>query len=70
MFERQDVTFVQDNPDADLHACFVAIKKTLTTFGVKVDALKSLNDVDETVCIDLGHALKAHHGSSTAINCN
>lgn len=32
MFERQDVTFVQDNPDADLHACFVAIKKTLTTF--------------------------------------
>lgn len=54
MFERQDVTFVQDNPDADLHACFVAIKKTLTTFGVKVDALKSLNDVDETVCIDPG----------------
>ncbi len=28
------------------------LKKTLTTFGVKVDALKSLNDVDETVCID------------------
>ncbi|MBC0547502.1 fimbrial biogenesis outer membrane usher protein [Escherichia coli] len=54
MFERQDVNFVQDNPDADLHACFVAIKKTLTTFGVKVDALKSLNDVDETVCIDPG----------------
>ncbi|MGU0016586.1 FimD/PapC N-terminal domain-containing protein [Escherichia coli] len=27
MFERQDVTFVQDNPDADLHACFIAIKK-------------------------------------------
>lgn len=52
MFERQDVTFVQDNPDADLHACFVAIKKTLISFGVKVDALKSLNDVDETVCID------------------
>ena len=52
MFERQDVTFVQDNPDSDLHACFVAIKKTLTSFGVKVDALKSLNGVDETVCLD------------------
>ena len=32
MFERQDVTFVQDNPDADLHACFIAIKKTLSSF--------------------------------------
>lgn len=69
MFERQDVTFVQDNPDADLHACFVAIKNANHLWR-KVDALKSLNDVDETVCIDLGHALKAHHGSSTAINCN
>lgn len=48
----------------------LSLLKTLTTFGVKVDALKSLNDVDETVCIDPGHALKAHHGSSTAINCN
>lgn len=52
MFERQDVTFVQDNPDADLHACFIAIKKTLSSFGIKVDALKSFNDVDETVCLD------------------
>ncbi|MCV5857203.1 fimbrial protein FimD, partial [Escherichia coli] len=43
MFERQDVTFVQDNPDADLHACFIAIKKTLSSFGIKVDALKSFN---------------------------
>ena len=27
MFERQDVTFVQDNQMLDLHACFIAIKK-------------------------------------------
>lgn len=46
------MTFVQDNPDADLHACFIAIKKTLSSFGIKVDALKSFNDVDETVCLD------------------
>src|SRR5699024_10372231 len=52
MFERQDVTFVQDNPDADLHACFVAVKKTLTSFGVKVYALKSLIKVDDQACID------------------
>ncbi len=26
--------------------------KTLSSFGIKVDALKSFNDVDETVCLD------------------
>lgn len=52
MFERQDVTFVQDNPDAELHPCFVGVTKVLSEFGVKVKALKTLNGVDENACLD------------------
>ena len=52
MFERQDVTFVQDKPDAELHPCFIEVTKALTAFGVKVNALKTLEGVDENACID------------------
>ncbi|MFP1528840.1 hypothetical protein ACLB1R_26775 [Escherichia coli] len=41
VFERQEAKFVQDNPDAELHPCYVAIKNVLATYGIKVDAIKS-----------------------------
>jgi P pilus assembly protein, porin PapC len=50
LFERQEIRFVQDAPDADLHPCFVAVKKVLSSYGVKVDALNSLNNVDNAAC--------------------
>ncbi|CAM4419765.1 Protein LpfC [Shigella boydii] len=67
MFERQDVTFVQNNPDADLHACFIAIKKTLSSFGIKVDALMMWMRRFASILL---HVLKAHPGSLTVINCS
>lgn len=45
------MTFVQDNPDADLHACFIAIKKNTVLLWHKSELL-TFNDVDETVCLD------------------
>lgn len=51
-FERQDIHFVQDAPEADLHPCFVAIKDVLSSYGVKVDALKSIKDIDNSACIN------------------
>ncbi|ECB1584490.1 fimbrial biogenesis outer membrane usher protein [Salmonella enterica subsp. enterica serovar Stanleyville] len=52
LFERRDVTFVQDQPDAELHPCFVAVKDILSSYGVKVDAVKGLQDVDNTACVN------------------
>ncbi|ENT7737213.1 fimbria/pilus outer membrane usher protein [Salmonella enterica subsp. enterica] len=52
LFERRDVTFVQDQPDAELHPCFVAVKEVLSSYGVKVDAVKGLQDVDNTACVN------------------
>lgn len=52
LFERRDVTFVQDQPDAELHPCFVAVKDVLSSYGVKVDAVKGLQDVDNTACVN------------------
>lgn len=70
MFERQDVTFVQDNPDADLHACFIAIKKTLSSFGIKLmRSNRSMMWMRRFASILL-HVLKAHPGSLTVINCS
>ncbi|EAC1133318.1 fimbrial biogenesis outer membrane usher protein [Salmonella enterica subsp. enterica] len=51
-FEKRDVKFVQDKPDADLHPCFVAVRDVLSSYGVKVDALKSLQQVDNETCLD------------------
>ncbi|HEI2279393.1 TPA: fimbrial biogenesis outer membrane usher protein [Escherichia coli] len=52
LFERQEVKFVQDNPDAELHPCYVAIKNVLATYGIKVDAIKSLANVDDKTCVN------------------
>ncbi|WP_434661002.1 fimbria/pilus outer membrane usher protein [Klebsiella sp. MISC125] len=52
MFERQDIRFVQETPDAELHPCFIAVKDVLSSYGVKVEALKSMTNVDNTTCID------------------
>ncbi|UAK21273.1 fimbria/pilus outer membrane usher protein [Kluyvera sp. CRP] len=52
LFERRDVKFVQDKPDAELHPCFVAIKDALSSYGVKVDAVKSLQTVDNKACVN------------------
>lgn len=52
LFERRDVKFIQDKPDADLHPCFVAVKEILSSYGVKVDAVKSLQNVDDKTCVN------------------
>ncbi|EBA7188312.1 fimbrial biogenesis outer membrane usher protein [Salmonella enterica] len=52
LFERRDVKFVQDTPDAELHPCFVAVKDVLSSYGVKVDAVKSLQNIDDKACVD------------------
>ncbi|EFJ4768616.1 fimbrial biogenesis outer membrane usher protein [Escherichia coli] len=52
LFERQEVKFAQDNPDAELHPCYVAIKNVLATYGIKVDAIKSLANVDDKTCVN------------------
>lgn len=51
-FERRNVKFEQDNPDADLHPCFVAIKDVLSSYGVKVDAIKPLQTIDNKTCVN------------------
>lgn len=52
LFERQEVKFAQDNPDAELHPCYVAIKNVLASYGIKVDAIKSLANVDDKTCVN------------------
>lgn len=44
--------------------------KTLSSFGIKVDALKSFNDVDETVCLDPAPRIEGSSRSLTVINCS
>lgn len=52
LLDRRMVTFVQDKPDGELHPCFTEVKETLKSFGVKVDALKTLENVDDKACIN------------------
>ncbi|WP_057104584.1 fimbria/pilus outer membrane usher protein [Citrobacter freundii] len=51
-FERQDIKFIQDSPEGELHPCFIAIKDVLSSYGVKVNALKELNEADSEACIN------------------
>lgn len=51
-FEPQTIRFVQDPPESELHPCFVAVKEALSALGVKVEALKTLNDVDNSACVN------------------
>lgn len=51
-FERKEVTFVQDAPEDELHPCYVAINDVLISYGVKVEALKTLRGVDSTACVN------------------
>lgn len=67
MFERQDIVFEQDTPDAELHPCFVAVKNVLTSYGVKVDAIKSLNSINNTSCINPSTLIE---GSSWQLDAN
>jgi outer membrane usher protein len=50
--DKRDVLFVRDNPDAELHPCFVALQDTLADFGVKVTALNTLKGIDKNACIN------------------
>lgn len=51
-FERQDIRFVQDSPDAELHPCFVGVKDVLQSYGIKVDTIASLKEVDSASCVN------------------
>ncbi|HCL5252126.1 TPA: fimbrial biogenesis outer membrane usher protein [Salmonella enterica] len=50
--ERQEIKFSQDTPESELHPCFVAVKEILSSYGVKVDALKKLTNVDNAACVN------------------
>lgn len=45
--EQRVVTFVQDNAEAEITPCFVDAKSVLASFGVKVEAVKALTEIDE-----------------------
>lgn len=49
--EQRVVTFVQDNAEAEITPCFVDAKSVLASFGVKVEAVKALTEIDEKQCI-------------------
>lgn len=51
-FERQEITFVQDTPEGELHPCFISVKDVLVSYGVKVDVLKTLAGVNVQKCIN------------------
>lgn len=65
--ERENIQFVQDTPESELHPCFVAIKDALSTYGVKVDALKSSQEIDNTACVDPTTLIE---GSSWLLDAN
>jgi len=52
LFDKQDIKFVQDAPDAELHPCYVAVKDVLSSYGIKVDTIKALQSVDDTACVN------------------
>ncbi len=43
--DRREVTFVEDTATSNLHPCFSDIKTVLAELGVKVAAIKALNDM-------------------------
>ena len=45
--DRREVTFVEDTATSNLHPCFSDIKTVLAELGVKVAAIKALNDIDD-----------------------
>ncbi|MBQ0246216.1 fimbrial biogenesis outer membrane usher protein [Citrobacter freundii] len=51
-FERQDIKFIQDSPEGELHPCFITVKDVLSSYGIKVDAVKALNNIDDSACIN------------------
>lgn len=67
LFERQDIRFVQDSPEAELHPCFVAVKEVLRSYGVKVDALTSLKSVDSAACVNPASLIA---GASWSLDAN
>ncbi|HBL4905538.1 fimbria/pilus outer membrane usher protein [Enterobacter hormaechei] len=49
---RRDVMFVEESATGGLHPCFTDVKSMLAGLGVKVAAIKALNDVDDKTCLD------------------
>ena len=52
--ERREVTFIADKPDGEIQPCFTHLFSQLKTFGVKVDAIKALRNIDEDACVTPG----------------
>ena len=50
--DRREVTFVEDTATSNLHPCFSDVKTVLAELGVKVAAIKALNDIDDKACLD------------------
>ncbi|ELY2068292.1 FimD/PapC N-terminal domain-containing protein, partial [Enterobacter hormaechei] len=50
--DRREVTFFEDTATSNLHPCFSDIKTVLAELGVKVAAIKALNDIDDKACLD------------------
>ncbi|RSK65634.1 fimbrial biogenesis outer membrane usher protein [Enterobacter huaxiensis] len=50
--DRRDVSFSEDTATRSLHPCFSNVKTVLAELGVKVAAIKALNDIDEKTCLD------------------
>lgn len=66
--DRREVTFVEDTATSNLHPCFSDIKTVLAELGVKVAAIKALNDIDDKACLDPRRSFTAQHGRLIRIN--
>lgn len=50
--DNRDVTFVENSLASGLQPCFSGVKSVLAELGIKVAAIKALNDIDEKACLD------------------
>lgn len=66
--DRREVTFVEDTATSNLHPCFSDIKTVLAELGVKVAAIKALNDIDDKACLDPRRSFLAQPGRLIRIN--
>lgn len=48
--ERRAVRFFRRDPESELAPCFVDVKSTLASFGLKVNAIKALDAIDAERC--------------------
>ena len=66
--DRREVTFVEDTATSNLHPCFSDIKTVLAELGVKVAAIKALNDIDDKACLDPAPLVPRSTGRLIRIN--